>query len=226
MQASRLCLAAIATASVAFFSTPALAQDPPASTDGTVTVHINSDKPVSLQRRPNAQTAWETVCMSPCDQRAPLGEEYQVTGVGLNPSKPFRLATGKEKVTLDVSVGDPNKAKMGLYIAVGGGVVALTGAIIIAAAVKPSDTFPDSGVTHVSNTNVLFAGGLLILTGVVAGIYGGATMLNSKEAQVEGDTSKAGPAEKAAHDAGPKTASATPAATTPAFVIPVLKGTF
>ena len=254
MRTSGFCLAMVATAQFALLSsnaTRAFAADPPAattttsvtsnpatvtpsttttpaaSTDGTVTVHLKSDKPVTLQRRSGESGSWETVCTSPCDQRVPVGDQYQVTGEGFNASKPFMLNASKGTVNLDVQVGEKKGETTGLVVLGVGGALVIAGIIVIAVAGGTngvSGQGNDSGTTHLGNTNALFAGGGLIFAGLAAGIYGGATYLNSKSSTVEGDVAKPGPA-RGALDSGPAVArNATP--NVPAFVIPVWQGTF
>lgn len=208
-------------------STPAKPSAPAsaaASTDGTVMVHINSPTPVMLQKRSGSTGAWETVCTSPCDQRAPVGDEYQVTSERAVASKPFRLDSSRGNVVLDVTPGNPAKETAGLYVTIGGGVLVIAGVVVMIAGSKPSSTFPADGTTSDRNTNMLFVGGALIFSGIVAVIYGGAMMYNNKTSAVEGDVSKAGPAQ-GAKDVFVKTASV-PAPTTPTFIMPVFTGTF
>lgn len=187
-------------------------------------VHINSPIPVTLQKRSGATGAWETVCTSPCDQRAPVGDEYQVTSDRAVASKPFRLDSSRGKVVLDVTPGNPAKETAGLYVTIGGGVLVVAGVVVMIAGAKPSSAFPADGTTSDRNTNLLFVGGALIFSGIVAVIYGGAMMYNNKTSAVEGDVSKAGPAQ-GAKDVFVKTASV-PAPTTPTFIMPVFTGTF
>jgi hypothetical protein len=255
MRTSGICLALVATAQFALFSsvsTRAFAADPPAttpspsattttnttatttaatpaaSTDGTVMVHINSDRPVTLQRRSGESGAWETVCSSPCDQRAPVGDQYQVTGEGVNASKPFMLNASKGTVNLDVGVGDKKGETTGTVLLVVGGVLVVAGVIVMIAAGSTSGGLSgqgnDSGTTHLGNTNAFFAGGALVFAGLAAGIYGGATMINSAHSNVEGDVARPGPA-RGAIDPGRSVAkNTTPNA--PAFIFPVFKTTF
>ena len=238
------CLAILTSAQLALATSPAFAQEPapatpppPATTaasvptptappaDGTVNVHINSKPAVTLQKRSTPGGAWETVCTSPCDQRVPVGDEYQVTGDGVVASKPFRLDSSRGTVVLDVTPGNPTKEKVGLYVAIGGAVLIVGGAITMIAGAKPSSTFPADGTTSDRNTNVLFVGAALVFSGVVAVIYGGAMMVNNKTSAVEGDVStKAGPA-MGNKDVFVRTAQV-PAPTTPTFVVPVFSGTF
>ena len=157
----------------------------------------------------------------------PVGDQYQVTGEGLNASKPFMLNASKSTVKLDVTVGEKKGETVGLVVLGVGGVLVIAGIIVIAVAGGTggvSGQGNDSGLTHLGNTNALFAGGGLIFAGLAAGIYGGATYLNSKTSTVEGDVAKPGPA-RGALDSGPAVArNVTP--NVPTFVVPVWQGTF
>jgi hypothetical protein len=256
MRTSGLCLAFVATAQFALFSsaaTSAFAADPSATTsvtsnpatvtpvpsttttttttttaDGTVMVHLKSDKPVTLQRRSGESGSWETVCSSPCDVAAPVGDQYQVTGEGVNPSKPFMLNSSKGVVKLDVEAGQKKDETKGIVFLVVGGALVIAGIIVIAVAGGTkggvSGQGNDSGTTHLGNTNAIFAGGGLIFAGLGAGIYGGATYLNSKSSTVEGDVAKPGPARGAVDPGRSVATNATP--NVPTFVFPVWQGTF
>jgi hypothetical protein len=226
MRTTGLCLALLATANLTLIASPAFAEGPApaaAPADGTVMVHINSSSAVTLQRRSSATAAWETACTSPCDTRVPVGDEYQVAATSGAPSKIFRLDTSRGNVTLDVSPGDPSKKQTGMYVTIGGGVLALAGIITMIAGAKPSNTFPADGTTGLSNTNVLWIGGALLFAGIATGIYGGSMWVNGGNTSVDGDVSKAGPA-RGSNDA-PKVAQQ-PIPSTPQFVVPVFSGTF
>src|SRR5215467_5295440 len=142
MRTSGLCLALLATANLVALSTPAFAQgdqndswptrkafvdpgtapaNPPESTTGTVMVHVNSTTPVTLQHRTNDTQQWETLCTSPCDVRAPIGDQYQIVGDNVNASKPFALdPSAGDTVTLDVRASGKNDKTIG-YVVAGGG---------------------------------------------------------------------------------------------------------
>lgn len=227
MRTTGLCLALLAAAQLTLVAAPARAEGPaPAPADGTVTVHVNSPTPVTLQRRASATSAWEVACTSPCDQRLPVGDEYQIAASGDGtPSKPFRLDSSRGNVTLDVSPGSTKKKQTGMYVTIGGGVLVVAGAITMIAGSKPSDTFPAGGTTGNSNTNVLFVGGALVFAGVVAGIYGGSMWVNGAKTDVEGDVGGTASSHGAVQTPV-KTAQQQVAPTTPTFIVPILSGSF
>jgi hypothetical protein len=228
-------VAMLVSAQLTLASVPAFAEPPPpaaapapapaASTDGTVIVHINSPTPVTLQKRSAPSAAWETVCTSPCDQRASVSDQYRVVGEGgATPSKHFHLDSAKGTATLDVTPGDPKKKTTGLIVVGVAGVLTTAGIITIIAGSKPSNAFRADGTTGLSNTNVLFIGTALIVAGAATGIYGAAMIINNGKSDVEGDVSRTGPA-RGNIDVPTKTAQI-PAQSVPQFVFPVFSGTF
>jgi hypothetical protein len=252
MRKSGLCLALIASAPLVLFSVPSYADGdtpsaaaapapaaaPAAATasDGTVAIHLNSDSPVTLQHRSGENSAWETLCTSPCDAKGPVGDQYLLTGEGLNDSKVFNIDGSKGKVTLDVSPGSKKKAVVGTGFLIGGGVVLLTGLIwAIAESSGPlhADTNSpgflsgagsnDGGTTHIDHTNGLFAAGALIFAGVCAGLYGAGTMLANRHTDVDGDVAKDQPS-RGENDVPTRTAQIK--LPTPTFSVPLFQGSF
>lgn len=224
----------IASAQMTLFTAPAFADDaarpaPPtgqttaAAPTGMVEVHIKSDAPVTLSHRASATSAWETACSSPCDTSVPVGDEYQVSGDGLNASKPFRLDASKGKVTLDVSVGKKSSQSIGTGLLIGAAVVAVVGVVFIAVS-KPSSTFQADGTTSTAHTNDIFTGGALLLGGAIAAIYGGAMIVNNGNSAVNGDVAKPPPA-YGANDVPSKVAQ-NPVPNVPTFIAPVLHFNF
>jgi hypothetical protein len=240
MRKTGLCLALVASAQLTLFSFPAFAQDRPApptgqtSSDapaapvaatGTVNVHIKSDAPVTLEHRATPSAAWETSCSSPCDVAVPVGDEFQVSGDGLNPSKPFHLDASKGKVSLDVSVGRKSSQKVGTGVAIAGAAFGVAGILVIALGAKPSSTFNAQGTTSTAHTNDLFIGGALLLGGAIAAIYGGAMIVNNGNSSVNGDVGKPPPVYGVVDDAPSKVAQ-NPVPNVPTFVAPVLHFNF
>jgi hypothetical protein len=239
MRKTGLCLALVASSQLALsttFSAAAFADDKPvapapaapasgpAPAVGTVLVHIKSDEPVTLQHRANENAAWETSCSTPCDLPVPVGDEFQVTGDGLNASKPFHLDASKGKVTLDVTAGKKSSQKVGVGVAIGGAALGVAGILVMALGAPPSETF-DGQTTHTAHTNDLFIGGALVLGGVIFGIYGGAMIVNNGNSDVAGDVSKPAPVYGKVDD-GPSKIAQSPVPNVPTFVAPVLHFNF
>jgi hypothetical protein len=232
MRTPGFCLALIASAQLVIASTPAFAADAPAaSADGMVMVHIKSDKPVSLQKRAGESGSWETVCSSPCDMKVSVSDQYQVTGDGVNPSKPFMLNTSGSTANLDITVGSEKTKSTGLIVLGVGGALTLGGllvALIGGGTGGVSGTGAgDDGTTHNKHTNMFWVGGALVMVGVATGIYGGAMFVNSAHSQVEGDVAKPQPVrgQNKTPDAGHYEAkNATPVV--PVFTVPIFQGKF
>ncbi len=161
---------------------------PPTPVAGSVTVHINSSKPVSLERFAAGGQGWEFACSSPCDQAFSSSDQYRIVGAGLNESKTFLLDTSMgEKVTLDVSPGQKNKYSTGEWVLIGGGAL-IVGGVITLIAGSSSNAVPgnDGATTSTKNTNVIFVGTSLIVGGVILGITGGSLMVNNAHTKVDG----------------------------------------
>lgn len=235
MRTPGICLALLASAQLVIASTPAFAADAPAKeaapSDGMVMVHIKSDKPVTLQKRSGESGAWETVCTSPCDVKVSVSDQYQVTGDGVNASKPFMINASGSTAQLDVTVGSEKSKSTGLIVLGVGGALTLGG--ILAAAIGggtggiSGTGAGDDGTTHNSHTNWFWVGGAMIMVGVGTAIYGGAMFVNSAHSQVEGDVAKPQPArgQNKTPDAGHYEAkNAKPVV--PVFSVPIFQGTF
>ena len=198
-----------------------------AAAPGTVVVHINSDTPVTLQKRANESANWETVCTSPCDTAAPVDAQYQVMGDGVNASKPFMLNSTKGKVVLDVSPGTQQKAKVGMYFLIGGAAFAVAGLITVLASSGHGFVSSDGngdGNSHLGHTNGLFAGGALLFVGIGGMLYGGGTMWGNAHSTVEGNVAQPQPA-RGMNESVLNTAYS-PVPNAPTFMLPVLSGKF
>ena len=160
-------------------------------------------------------------------ESAQIGEQYQIVGDNLNPSKPFMLdGTKGDKINLDVAPGDKKKASVGTIFLVGGAVLAVTGIVVMLA--SSGAGFVSGGgttneTTHIGHTNGIFIGGALLFAGLATGIYGVGTMVNNGKTHVAGDT-QAAQAARVASDSVLKTALAP--TNKPAFMIPVFSGRF
>jgi hypothetical protein len=204
---------------------------------GMVTVHINSPKPVSLEKRSGSTSPWQHVCNSPCDSATPTSDEYQIVGTNLNDSKPFILDSSEgDKITLDVTPGVHAKENAGKWI-LGGGIVFIAGGVITLAA-GSKNTPPggnDGVVTNHSNMDAISVGTALILVGIIGGLGGTSLLVDNAHTKVEGAVGavpdkKTDPSLKASVQV---TASREPTwhedrgpAMSPSSFMPILHGTF
>lgn len=191
--------------------------------DGTVEVHLDSVRLVSLERRASTGASWERVCNSPCDARTPSGLEYRVVGIGVNPSRPFRIspsATGK--VQLSVAPGLRKKETLGIGVAIAGGVVTVAGLIVVIAGSSSANTFQADGLTHNGNTDFIAAGSLMMLGGLAAVITGGAWAIDNSRSKVDGDVVTPAGKDAAVSRAG----QLARAGTQMGFALPVFSGSF
>lgn len=207
--------------------------DPPAPVDdGTVEVHIDSTRSVSLEKRTTG--SWEPVCAAPCDQKLAVTPEYRVVGDNVNPSEAFHLDGSKGSVTLKIDPGVQSSAAAGTWIALGS-VAVLAGGVVVMA-VGMNRHADSQGQLSQGNSNAMIVGSTMALAGVVGGITGAALYFNNRQTGIAGDVIRT-TNEKGAPAADGKfnsaSASRTPVWNTPkpdgmpAYVtVPVFAGTF
>lgn len=243
MRITGLSLAFLATVNVLVVTTPAFAEDsspaspedapaPAAKADGTVMLHINSPKPVELERRQGDVGGWEHVCTSPCDMNVPLFDQYRIAAAGdITESKPFMIdAANKDHVSLGVDPGMKTNSKVGTYVLVAGAATVVTGVIVVIAGTAGSNNIGNDGTTHHSFTNLAFVGSALIIGGLGAVIVGAAWRINNQHSSVGGDVAKP-PVETNEKTASREAVFVKPqaeqmASRTPAFVFPVFTKNF
>jgi hypothetical protein len=161
----------------------------PASPAGSVTVHINAPKSVTLEKRSGPGAPWEHVCNSPCDIATSTSDEYQILGVELNASTPFILDGSQgDKITLDVTPGYHNAGARGGWLLAGGAALIVGGVVTLVAGSKSTVVPGDNGVgtTHNQNTDFIFAGSIVLTAGVIAALGGGALMFDNAHTKVDG----------------------------------------
>jgi hypothetical protein len=161
----------------------------PAAPAGSVIVHIESPRVVTLEKRSGRNGAWEHVCNSPCDVATPTSEEYQILGEELNASTPFLLDGSQgEKITLEVTPGYHNTGARGGWVLAGGAALIVGGVVTLVAGSKSNYVAGDdgAGTSHNQNTDFIFAGSILLTAGIIAAIGGGALMYDNAHTKVEG----------------------------------------
>lgn len=101
--------------------TTAIAAPPPdARKNGPlVRVHIRSEQPVLLDRRPAGEETWVPACASPCDADLPLGDVYRLSGAGVRATSEFRLS-GAEGGQVELSVDAATKRAWWVGAGIGG----------------------------------------------------------------------------------------------------------
>jgi len=254
MRLSRLTVSLLASGAVILASSQSFAQEPgaapasappsmPPSTTaaGAVTVHLNSPQPAALESRAAEGAEWVHACDAPCDTRLSVTDQYRVVGEGLRPSKPFFLdQNAGDKVNLDVAPGSQTKYRTGMYLVGGGAVAAVGGILMIALGAQPGSTTQETspagdGQTHNANTNWIFGGTALIVTGVVAAIGGGSLIEGNAHTRVGSPAAKPAPDDNNGAGAPVKgngtvnlqvQASRQPVPTAPAMMVPLWRGTF
>lgn len=198
---------------------PAPAPEPAKTAEGMVRVHIDAPVDVPLERRSAANAPWEHACNAPCDEPQPVSYEYRFGATSGSPeSQPFMLDSRKgDSITIKAEPADAKKKKLAPYVLIGSAVVAVTGIVIIAAGVRPSETFDADGQTHHTNINLITAGTLLLAAGATGGIVGGSWYLRNNATQPSGDVQRI---------PEPSKAGSAPAPRGVALMLPIWSGKF
>jgi len=116
---------------------PAVAR---AGAPDTIVVHVESPRPVLVQRRDD--DAWEDMCRSPCDMALPRDAEYRVVAQEGRPSATFRLrGSPDDRVVLRVDPFGGERRTAGGILAVFGGVSMGVGLIALVASTTAGITF-------------------------------------------------------------------------------------
>jgi len=209
-----------------------------------VTVHLTSPQPASLESRAADGAEWIHACDAPCDARLSVTDQYRVVGEGLRPSKPFFLdQNAGDKIELRVAPGSQTKYRNGMILVGGGAVAAVGGILMIALGAQPGQTTSETsptgdGQTHNANTNWIFGGTALIVTGIVAAIGGGSLIDGNAHTRVGSPVKPAG--DDAPNGGAPIKENGTvngtvnlgvqatrqPLPTAPAMMVPLWRGTF
>lgn len=155
-----------------------------------VMLHVDAPQVVAIER----EDTGEVVCKSPCDRLVPATVRYRIGGS--RPSEPFTLDArdGTAKLTVAPASKRDFWAGIGALGAggalVAGGIVALS----LGYANRPEVPGAEGTVTDNTYTDTMIVGTTLIVSGLAAGIWGGATALANRRTTVEGSVVKAPPA--------------------------------
>jgi hypothetical protein len=195
---------------------------PAATPEPTIMLHVKSETPVTIER----EDTHEVVCTSPCNKEVPATARYRVGGS--RPSSGFTLdaRSGSAKLAVDpASSGEFWAGVAGL--GVGTGLIG-AGVITLALGFANSNDVPgaDGATTDTSYTDMMFVGTALVVTGVAAGIWGGATALANYRTTVKGSIMKDPPARGSNPSTTNRASTDFKSMTGPAFYVPIFGGAF
>jgi hypothetical protein len=129
-------------------------------------VHIASDKPVILYRRPAGTNAWTQACTSPCGVELPLGDTYYLTGSRIAKSKELKLkARPGGEVELTVDPPSDGGMVVGGIISYGGFITAYAGllaTLVGLASPRTRSDVRDGGLIALAAGSAVAGLGLLI----------------------------------------------------------------
>ncbi len=134
-------------------------------------VHVESERPVTLQRRSTDDPGeWVAVCSAPCDMALALHDEYRIKGRAIRSSRPFHLeARPGERLEIRVNGGAIGGLVGGIILVTTGPVVGLVGVglLIVASAESSSSgvsSNPSDGGSSARDVGVVLAAGGLLMT--------------------------------------------------------------
>ena len=210
-------LASARTATSAPESADAKSADEP-----TVMLHVKSDAVVAIER----EDTGELVCTSPCDKPVSQAVRYRIGGA--RPSESFVLDAhgGEAKIAVDAA------SRRGFWTGIGvlGAGAALAAGGVIALAVGYANQGPvpgaDGTVTDTTYSDTMILGTTLVVAGVAAGIYGGATFASNLRSRVTGNVVKDPPARGNAQPLRTASAHDSTWSAGPTIFVPILRGAF
>lgn len=201
-------------------------------------LHVESPRPVRLQRRAGEDAPWMAFCESPCDEPFDGSTQYRVSGEGIRPSQPFYVTPGADgSATVRVKPATLTGYRTGIGLVAGGGALIVAGAIVALAgspsSTRDAQTNPTNGETSNTHTGVMFVASALVVSGLAVGIAGGATTLDNTQSSVAGSVrlvDERAPAQGARPplrlEARRHEPTPSPAIATPFVALPLLQGTF
>jgi hypothetical protein len=91
-------------------------------------VHVDADRPVTLERFDDARQAWVFACEAPCDAALPEHAKYRFVGRDVRSTGTFALGTASgERLSYRVSTVSMVTFNAGLVLALGGGGLFIVG---------------------------------------------------------------------------------------------------
>ncbi|MDF2692539.1 MAG: hypothetical protein K0S65_922 [Labilithrix sp.] len=193
------------------------------STEPTVMLHVKSPSAVAIER---ADTG-AFVCSSPCDREVPATALYRIGG--RRPSDTFILDAkgGAAKITVDPATS--RGFWTGALTLGGAGALIGSGALAMAIGYASQGPVPgsDGSVTDTTYSDTMIFGTVLVVAGLAAGIWGGATFASNLKSRVAGNVMKDPPARGSTQPL--RTATSGPAwsvSAGPTVYMPIFGGTF
>lgn len=84
----------------------------------TAIVHIDADKPVVMDRKPQGGETWIFACEAPCDVPMPIGDLYRIVGSGVMSTSNFKLtAQPGERHVVHVKTASKSRYEWGRNLA-------------------------------------------------------------------------------------------------------------
>jgi hypothetical protein len=148
----------------------------------------SEDKDATLQRL-DSGGIWFDVCRTPCAGRVASRGVYRVAGDGLRGSEPFKLSQHGPYVGIETTrVGTQGRSALGGVMAIGGGVAAYAGLLMLAASAGGhGDGWNEEARSENDWEDARGAATIMLLGGTAVGIVGLVTLLrnNTKVELVE-----------------------------------------
>jgi len=185
-------------------------------------LHVKSpDRVVAIER----EDTGEVVCTSPCNKEVPATVRYRVGGY--HPSNAFVLEGHGGRAKISVAAATKRDFVTGAAVLGTGGALVLGGVLALALGYASQGNVPgaEGVVTDTTYSDTMIAGTALVVAGVTAGIWGGATLASNLKSSVTGNVLKAPPARGSAQP--PRTTAATELRSVgPTFFMPLFGGVF
>jgi hypothetical protein len=159
---------------------------PPEAVHGTATVHIESDGPVTLERRVPGTRNWVGVCTAPCDVDVPLYGPYRIVGPGVRNSNDFTLrGSDGDHILLDVSTASKGAFAGGIVMTSLGGFSLLLGATILMTVASSEASNSALGLPNSSDDGSWnTAGWVMVLGGAAAALVGILVLTGNRHTKV------------------------------------------
>jgi hypothetical protein len=133
-------------------------------------VHIESDTPVTLERR-DPGGRWMPACSSPCDEELPLASTYRISGSGVRTTNDFRLnARAGDHIVLELAAASKGAFAGGIVLTSVGGFSLLLGSMVLMV-VAAANSDPNES-SDGNNGNGATVGWVMVAGGAAAVLVG------------------------------------------------------